>query len=282
MKRSYNYWSKPFIPYSLPLSLMKNTYSIILFLFFLIPLNLDGQEKSPCDSPKIDTKMITYVIDTNSYGFKEVQLDYFNMEGLRTKTAFIYDSLLTRIDTFIYNSENKLVRREGINPISRKSTQKSTFLYDESGSNYRTLTSSIHIQRIDSTTIDTNYSHIRYDFIRDENERFTERRTYYSMTKVADYDTSKFDITYQTFMGDSIVKIEDHYAGRVEYFEKHYQDCRIISTKFFDAKKELLDYYEYEYYDFDERGDWHLKKVYYIKGDDRRLINTHHQEIEYY
>lgn len=261
---------------------MKYIYSILLIHSFLIPLNLVGQKKSPCDFPKIDTKLITYVIDTNNYGIQEIQKDYFDQEGLLTKTSVIYDSLLTKIDTFIYSSENKLVRREGINPVTRETNQQSTFLYDENGSNYRTLTSSIHILPIDSSTIDTIYSHIRYDFIRDEKERFTERRTYYSMTKIPDFDTSKYDITYQTFIGDSIVKIEDHYAGKVDYIEKHYQDCRIMSTKFFDANNELLDYYEYEYHDFDEHGDWHLKKVYYINGDDKRLINTHHQEIEYY
>lgn len=261
---------------------MKNTYSIILFLFFLIPLNLDGQEKSPCDSPRINTKMITYVIDTNFIGFKEVQIDYYNKDGLLTKTAVFYDTMLNNVDTFIYDSKNKLVSRKGMNTLSRDLNQHSTFLYDENGSNYRTLISTISIRRIDSIIRDTSYNHIRYDFIRDEKERFIERRTYYNMTKVPDFDTSKYDITYQTFIGDSIVKIEDHYAGRVEYFEKQYQDCRIISTKFFDSKKELLDYYEYEYYDFDKHGDWHLKKVYFIKGDDRRLINIHHQEIEYY
>jgi hypothetical protein len=226
--------------------------------------------------------MITYVIDTSSYGVQEVQLDYFNKDGLIAKTEVYYDSLLTKIDTFIYDLENKLIRREGINPITKEINQQSTFLYDKNGSNYRTLISANYFKRVDSVILDTSYSHMRYDFIRDEKERFIERRTYYSRTKVPDFDTSKYDITYQTFMGDSIVKIEDHYAGKVEYFEKHYQDCRIMSTRFFDANNELFDYYEYEYHDFDEHGDWHLIKVYYIKGDDKRLINTHHQEIELY
>ena len=83
----------------------------------------------------------------------------------------------------------------------------------------------------------------------------TERKTYYSTEKRADFNTSKFEITYQTWEGDSIVLLEDHYAGRVEHVKKYYKDCKLKRTEFLDEKGIVTTVYEYEYKDFDAKGN---------------------------
>jgi len=261
---------------------MTKTTGILLSLFSLVQLYSYGQEKSPCVSLDLGKKTLTHVVDTNTFGWKEIEKDFFSLNGLKTKTEFMYDSLFIRIDTFIYDSNKKLIKRETLNPNSHKPYQHTTFLYDQNGSNYRTLISSIYMDWIDSVSIDTNYHHIRYDFVRDSLERFIERRAYYSPLKVPDFDTSKYEITYQTWIGDSILIIEDYSSGTMELVKKHYKDCRLTKTEFFNDKNELFECYDYEYFDFDNHGNWQLKKVFRTKEGIRNLVTTHHQEIDYY
>lgn len=261
---------------------MKTVTQIVLFISFFC-LYSYGQGSKRCDKSYSGIKTVLSIAEEGSFFIPDKEVDHFNTNGKLIKTETYYDTLLTKIDTFIYSSDERLLWRKTIDPETRIITQFTEFLYDSSKVNYRSIVTSIELSWVDSVTLDTTgYRHIRYDLIRNENNLFTERKTYYSTDKIADCDTSKFEITYQTWEGDSIVLIEDHYAGRVEHVKKYYKDCKLKRTEFLDEKGNVTSVYEYEYKNFDVKGNWLTQEVYITEDGIRELKNKYTREIELY
>jgi hypothetical protein len=261
---------------------MKTETQIVLFISFFC-LYSYGQGSERCDNSYSGIKTVVSIAEEGSFFIPDKEVDYYNTNGKLIKTEIYYDTLLTKIDTFIYTSDERLLWRKTIDPETRTITQVTKFLYDSSKVNYRSIVTSFELSWVDSFTLDTTgYHHIRYDFIRNEDNLFTERKTYYSTDKIAEFDTSKFEISYQTWEGDSIVMIEDLYTGRTERLRKFYKDCKLVRTEFLNEKDSITTVYEYEYKNLDKAGNWLVQEIYITEDGVKELINKYTREIELY
>ena len=261
---------------------MKITTQIVLFISFFC-LYSYGQGLNRCDNSYKGIKTVVSLAEKGSFFTPDKEIDFYNTTGKLIKKETYYDTLLTKIDTFIYSRDERLLWRKTIDPETRIIIKYTEFFYDSSNVNYRSVVTSFELRWVDSITPDTTgYHHIRYDFIRNKDNLYTERKTYYSTDKIAEFDTSKFEVTYQTWEGDSIVIIEDHYADRIEYVRKLYIDCKLVKTEFLDEKNNVSNIYEYEYKNFDVNGNWLIQEIYMTEDGIRELKNKFTREIELY